>query len=193
MDTEYEATFTSINKDKVREKLTSIGATCKRPEFPQKRIAFNLPPEIHTPDTWLRVRDEQDKITMTLKKIVGKNIEDQKELEIEISDFETGVRILEEIGCQRKALQETKRELWEHGGVEIMIDTWPHLEPFIEIEGKTEQKVREVSEKLDFNWNEARFCAVGTLYAEKYGITEEAVNHAPEILFDSENPFIDKK
>ena len=75
-----------------------------------------------------------------------------------------------------------------------MIDEWPFLESFVEIEGKSEKEVKKVSEKLGFDYKDAVFGPVGILYSEKYGVTEEFVNNeVKEILFDENNPFINKK
>jgi hypothetical protein len=40
MNIEYEATFTNVNKEKVREILKDKGGELIRPEFLQKRMLF---------------------------------------------------------------------------------------------------------------------------------------------------------
>lgn len=90
MDVEYEATFTDIDKGKVRSKLRSVGATLVKPEFMQKRVAFNLPDGHEIKGGWLRVRDESDRITMSLKIVDGDRIEDQKEICLVVDDFKSG-------------------------------------------------------------------------------------------------------
>ncbi len=188
---EYEATFTGIDKDDVRGRLRASGAELVRPEFLQKRVVFNLPKGHEIPGAWLRVRDEGDKITMSLKIVDGKKIEDQKELCLKIDDFEAGRTLLLALGAEEKAYQETKREVWRLRDTEITIDEWPFLEPFIEIEGGSERAVRDVAETLKFSWPKARFCHVGTLYAEKYDFPEEHFNNeTPRIVFGMENPFL---
>ncbi len=190
MKTEYEATFWPIDKDAIRNKLISVGATLSVPERLMRRRTFNLPPGQSTPTRFARVRDEGDKITMSIKDIGGTKIEDQKEEEIVIDSFENGAALLLAMGCIEKAYQETKRELWTLDGVEIMIDEWPYLEPLIEVEGPDEASVRAVSEKIGFPWSDARFCAIGTIVSEKYGVTEDFINnHVPRIVFDEPNPF----
>ncbi len=192
MYTEFEATFTKINKQEIREKLKAIGAKLERKEFLQKRVVFNLPNGHEIDGGWLRVRDEGDKITMSLKVVKEGKIEDQKEIQLNIDSFDNAVSLLETIGCENKAYQETKRELWKIDDIEVTIDEWPFLEPFVEIEGKSEAEVKSVSEKLDFDYSLAKFCAVDTLYAEKYGITEDRINNnTPKILFGGANPFTD--
>jgi adenylate cyclase class 2 len=190
MEIEYEAVFTNIEPDSFRAVLTSAGAELARAEYMQKRSAFNLPDSVVTHKGWARVRDEGDKITMSVKSIEGEGIESQKESCVTVDSFKQAESLLTQLGCDRKAYQETKRELWMLDGVEVTIDTWPFLEPFVEVEGVSEAVVQAVAEKLGFDWSQAKFCAVDTLYSEKYGIsTDQINNHTPEITFGMENPF----
>jgi adenylate cyclase class 2 len=194
MEIEFEATFLDINKEEVRKKLETIGAKLVKPEFMQRRYTFNLPKGFYNPTSWVRVRDEQDKITMTYKEVKGKNIKDQKEITLEINDLETGKEFLEKIGCRGKSYQETKRELWKIDGVEICIDTWPFLESFVEVEGKSEEKVKEVSLKLGFDYSKAFFASTTEFYKLKYGLSRKTINDkVPKIAFNMENPFIKLK
>jgi len=191
MKVEYEATFININKDSVREKLKSVGAKLIKPEFLQKRVVFNLPEGHEIKGGWARVRDEGDKITMSLKIVDGDNIENQKEICLSVDNFEKAIEFLSISGFCKKAYQETKRELWVLGEVEITIDEWPFLEPFVEIEGDSEQKVKDVAEKLGFDYLGAMFCSVDTIYSKKYGFPGDVFNnHTPKVIFDMENPFI---
>ena len=190
MEIEYEATFLDINKEEIKEKLESAGAKLVKPEFMQKRVVFNLPAGHEKAHAWLRVRDEQDKITMSYKETGTSKIDDQKEICLEINDFKAGEEFLKSIGCEKKSYQETKREIWELDGVEICIDEWPFLEPFVEIEGKSEKEVKAVSEKLGFDYSKAWFCATTQIYSKKYDIPFDVINNGiPEITFDMENPF----
>jgi len=190
MKIEYEATFENVDKDEVRKKLKNVGAKLVKKELLQKRETFHLPESHVMKSAWLRVRDEGGRITMTLKTVDGDKIENQKEIELKVDDFESATLLLQSIGCRKKSYQETKREIWELDGVEIMIDEWPYLEPFVEIEGTSEADVMSVSEKLGFDYEKAKFCCVSTLYEEKYDISECEVNIIPEITFKKPNPFV---
>lgn len=190
MNIEYEATFLNVDKDEMRKRLKDAGATLVRPEYLQKRIPFHLPKDKRSKDSWLRVRDEGDKITLSLKIVDGDKIEDQKEICLVVNDFDVAVNLLESIGCERKSYQETKRELWKLNDVEISIDEWPFLEPFVEVEGDSEEVVKRVSEKIGFNYDDALFCAVGKLYKMKYGIHPDEINTIDKIVFDMKNPFL---
>lgn len=189
MDIEHEATFLNVDKKDIRKRLKNARAKLIKPEFFQKRVVFNTPKRI-SKYCWLRVRDEKDKITMSFKKIDGDKIENQKEINLVIDNFEKGVEFLESIGCFKKAYQETKRELWKLNRVEICINEWPFLEPFVEIEGQSEKKVKAVAKKLGFDYSKAWFCAVGLLYSKKYNIPCDIIdNKTPKITFNMNNPF----
>ncbi|EKE10654.1 MAG: Adenylate cyclase [uncultured bacterium] len=190
MQIEYEATFLNVDKDEMRGRLKQAGAVLARPEFLQKRITFNLPSGHEIAGGWLRVRDEGDKITTTLKIVDGNQIHNQKEINLQVDSFEEAVKFLETIGCRRKSYQETRRELWTLDDVEIAIDEWPFLEPYVEVEGRSEESVKEVSAKLKFDYGQALFCCVSTLYSMKYKMPEEFINNqVSEITFEGENPF----
>lgn len=192
MKIEYEATFANVDKDETRKHLENAGAALVKPEFLQKRATYKFPKGHEVEGGWLRVRDEGDKITMSLKIINGEKIEDQKEIELTVDDFDEAKNFLILVGCTQKSYQETRRELWRLDGVDITIDEWPFLEPLVEVEGDSEEAVRSVSEKIGFDYAQAKFCAVGTLYNEKYGISLQRINNeTPLIVFDMANPFVD--
>ena len=191
MKIEYEATFINIDKDEVRQKLKALGASLIKPEFLQKRVSFDLPSGHEKKGAWLRVRDEGGKNTLTLKIIDGEKIEDQKEISLVIDSLEEALELLTVMGCRKKAYQESKRELWILDNVEITIDEWPYLEPYVEVEGASEQSVKDVSAKLGFDYSKALFCSVDKLYEMKYGIDREIVcQNTERITFDDPNPFI---
>jgi len=183
---EFEAKFLNIDKEEIRSILRQKGATLVRSEYGQRRYNFHLPKENRSNDAWLRVRDEGDKITLALKMITGSNIEDQKEIQLKIDSFDNAIKLLESIGCEKKAYQESKRELWKMKEVEITIDKWPGLEPFVEIEGQSEDDVKMCAEILGFNYKTALFSSVGRVYKIKYGISlDEIEQKVGDITFDN--------
>jgi len=191
MNIEYEATFVDINKNTARTRLKKARAKLIRPEFLQKRFVYHLPQGHEIKGGWARIRDEGDKITMSLKIINGNKIDDQKEINLRIDNMEKAREFLKTLGCREKAYQETKREIWRLAGVEITIDEWPFLEPFVEIEGDSKKSVEQASKKLNFDYQKAKFCAIGQLYREKYNITLDLIdNRTPKLIFDMKNPFV---
>ncbi len=194
MQIEYEATFIHINKDEIRERLKKVGAKLVYHEMVQKRVVFDPASGFQKFGKFIRVRDEGEKITLTLKEVGDKGIEDKKEMEVDVSDFDNTVSILKSIGCNARSYEESKRELWEFDGAKITIDDWPYLFPLVEVESGSEQEVKIISEKLGFNWDEAKFCTAGDLYVEKYGkgpldIARE-LGSMTTLTFEDPNPFI---
>jgi len=191
MKIEYEATFLNIDKQEIRERLRKIKGKLIRPEFLQKRIVFSLPKGNEIKGGWVRIRDEGDKITMSLKVVDDVTIESQKEICLKIDNFKEAEEFLTILGCQKKAYQESKRELWKIAGAEVTIDEWPFLEPFVEIEGDSEESVKNIAEKLGFDYKDALFCSTDTIYSKKYNLSEDIINNqTPKIVFNMENPFI---
>jgi adenylate cyclase class 2 len=188
METEYEAKFLNVNKDEVRAHFVKSGVSLVRPEFLQRRWVIDLPPQMQAKGTWLRVRDEGDKITMSWKARTGDKIDDQKELTLIVDDFDKAVEFLGILGCPPESYQETQRELWIMDDVEITIDTWPFLENFIEIEGKSEESVKRAAEKLGFDWSKAWFDSVTAIYRRKFGPGVH-IRKLPRLTFDMPNPF----
>lgn len=191
MNIEYEATFPDIEKEEMRLMLEKAGATLKRAEFLQKRVIFSLPTGHEIIGGWARVRDERNKITMSLKIVDGDKIENQREICLTVDSFEQAELFLTTIGCRKKSYQETKRELWMMGDTEITIDEWPFLNPFLEIEGKSEEVVKRVTTKIGLDYTKALFGAVDIIYIHQYShLTSERINKTSLIVFGGENPFL---
>ena len=193
MEIEYEATYLNIDKDEVRARLKSAGAKLIKPEFLQRRYVWHFPKGHEIYGSWVRVRDEGDKITMSIKIVDGRNLEDQREVMLTIDNFDKAREMLNLLGCQERAYQETKRELWHLDKAEITIDEWPHLEPFVEVEAMSEEEVKNVSAKIGFDYSQAKFGSADFFYADKYNISIDVFNkETPILTFDQPNPFINK-
>lgn len=190
MNIEYEATFPGVDPEVIRDILEESGGALTQKEFLQRRVVFLLPQGHEKSGSWLRVRDEGNKITLSYKRVHGDTIEDQKEICLTVSDFNEAAELLESIGCVKKAYQENRRERWTFEKCEVTIDTWPFLEPFVEVEGKNKHDVQIASQKLGFDFSQALFCSVDTLYSLKYKLPKSQINdHTPKIIFEMHNPF----
>lgn len=187
---EYEAKFLISSKEDARQILQRAGAKLIRPEYLQKRVLYDLPKGHEIQGGRLRVRDEGDKTTMSLKISGNQNIESQKEICLEVDNFGQAQIFLESIGAIQKSFIESKRELWQLDQVQITIDEWPFLEAYIEIESDSEASVKQVAQKLGFGWTKAIFGSASQFYSSKYQVSEEVVNNTLKITFSGKNPFI---
>lgn len=103
---------------------------------------------------WIRLREDGEKIELTAKYIYNSNaeyqIDDVKEIEILVDDFENANKLVEEMGYYKKKLVEKKRTSYIYEGLQIEIDEWPLLDPYVEIEGKNVDSIYELAEKLGY-------------------------------------------
>ena len=167
MKSEIEAKFLDVNFDDIRRKLTDLGGVCEQPMRLMRRVTIDND-VMKSKEAFLRVRDEGHRTTMTYKQFDELSVDGTKELEVQVSDFESTVEILAQAGLHSRSFQESKRETWRLGNVEVVLDEWPWLKPYIEIEAEAEKDVRETAEKLGFDWEDAVFGDVMTAYQAEY-------------------------
>ena len=148
MHTEYEVRILEIDKDTIIKKLDKIGAKFCWDQV-QRRYVYDFMPKLD--GKWIRLRTNGIKTTLTIKDVVSSKIDGTRELEVEVSDFDTTNSILNELGYEAKGYQENRRCQYVLDDVEIDIDDWPYLPTYLEIEGPSEDKVYEVVKLLGFN------------------------------------------
>jgi adenylate cyclase class 2 len=176
MDEEFEAKFYPVEKESIRKRLKEIDAHLAAPERKLRRVIFDSRCNPQIKCDVIRVRDEGGsfRISMKIHPRQGK-MRDQKEVEIEVNDFDKAVRILEATGLTANRYQETLRETWKYDGAEIDIDTWPGLKPFIEIEAESEDQVKKIAAKLNLDWKKRIIASIVDVFMMVYGLSAEEV------------------
>lgn len=167
MNSEIEAKFVDINHDDIRVKLTKLGAILEQPSRLMRRVVIHTPDMVKK-DAFVRIRDEGYRTTITYKQFDADSVDGAKEHEIQVSSFDESINIFSKAGLQYDTFQESRRENWRIGDVEIMLDEWPWLNPYIEIEAPSENSVKELAEKLDLDWGDAVFGGVANIYRHQY-------------------------
>jgi adenylate cyclase class 2 len=190
MKAEIEAKFLDVSFDDIRQKLTDLGAVCEEPMRIMRRVAIDNDFMRTGKDSFLRVRDEGHRVTMTYKQFDSLSVDGAKEIEVEVSDYDATVALLEQIGLHSHTSQETRRENWRLGDVEIMLDEWPWIKPYIEIEAESETAIRELAAKLGFDWEDAVFGDVMAAYRAEYPhlTLKDTVAHVPQVKFGDPLP-----
>ncbi len=189
MKTEYEAKFVNIDIDDIRARLKSNGARLEKPMRLMRRVIIETP-AMKNKNAFVRVRDEGDRVTVTYKQFDALSVDGAKEHEIIVSDFEETVALLAAAGLPHSSFQESKRETWSFDKAEIVIDEWPWLNPYIEIESNGEEHVKLVVAKLGFNWRDAVFGDVMAAYRWQYPHLRDndTVGNIAEVKFDDPLP-----
>ena len=167
---EIEIKFLNIDKEALEKKLVSLGAK-KIADYHYRRVVFDFPGfTLDKQGAWLRLRDEGEKITLTFKQRIGKDIqglandEGMYEKETIVGDFDATREILLKTGLIEKMYQENKRTRYVLDGVECDIDIWPLLEPYLEIESDSWDRVYSTAEKLGFKKGDAKIFTANQIY-----------------------------
>ncbi len=192
MKTEIEVKFTDVDIDDIRARLENIGAHLEHPMRDMRRALIEE--EHHVRDNmFIRVRDEGDKVTLTLKKktksLEESTIDSTYEIETTVGDFETTLELFKVAGWHYTTYQESRRETWKYKDTEIVIDEWPWINPYIEIEAETEAEVRSAAADLGFDWDDALFGSVDIIYTRDYpDMTVRGVIDLKEVRFANPLP-----
>ncbi len=194
MNTEIEVKFLHVNHDEVRAKLQTIGAVCEKPMRLMRRVTFNSP-IMKAKNGWIRIRDEGEEATIGYKQTDSLDIDGTKEIETTVGDFDAVVAILKQSEAASESFQESKRESWRLGEVQIELDEWPWLDTYIEIEAPTEALVHETALKLGFDIEQAISGNVMVAYKEQYPHLDidEVVSNLAEVKFGAPLPGMFKK
>jgi adenylate cyclase, class 2 len=184
LQTEIEAKFPDINPIAFRKILNSLGATLEYPEVLMRRKNYDFEDwRLEKIGGWIRVRDEGERTTLAYKQLDDRTLHGTKEIEVVVSDFQKSCDFLGAIGLEAKSYQETKREKWRLGNVEITIDTWPWIPSFVEIEALSENDLKKAVRLLGLDWDRAMHGSVETIYQMHYDFTELEIDHWDSITF----------
>jgi len=166
MKTEFEVKILNINVEEIKKKLECIGAVMVK-DRNMKRYVYDIDP--NRENYWIRLRDNGEKVTLTVKEIHDETIEGTKEAEVVVGDFDGTHLILNKLGFVARAYQENKRISYVLDDVEIEIDFWPKIPPYIEIEGKSKEDVSKVVKLLGYKMEDTTSKNTDLIY-EMHGI-----------------------
>ena len=171
LQAEIEAKFVDVDIDDIRARLRAVGAVIAQPMRLMRRVLIE---EAHhaAENSFIRIRDEGDRTTLTFKRRTqpdeASTVDSTHELETTVGDFDATVNIFKEAGWEYITFQESRRETWNLGDVEVVIDEWPWIKPYIEVEAGSVEAVQDAAEKLGFAWDEAVFGSVDVIYQRDF-------------------------
>lgn len=183
LSTEIEAKF-FCDKAIMKTRLQNLGATLIKPECMMRRKNFDTPDKkLHKIGSWIRLRDEGNKITLAYKQLKSHSIDGMKEVEIIVDDFQQCEIFLKSIGFVFTTYHENQRESWLLDDVKIDIDTWPWLPPLLEVESKSEEKLWSTVDTLGLPKEFALFGGIEIAYMKHYNLTREKFFTLNDIVF----------
>lgn len=135
---------------------------------------------------WIRVRQTNDKTTIAVKHILannGSDLQQMLETEIEVSNINEANNLLEALGYVYKSYQEKERITYVLNKYELDIDTWPGIPTYVEIEGESEDDLKNILNKLGYSMKDTVSCTADEIY-ERYGLS---MFDSREIKFENYN------
>lgn len=186
---EFEAKF-FIDSSELKQKVQDFGGLCVRSNGLMRRFVFGVSGK---PNQWIRVRDEGQYVTLTIKSFdPTKGIDAVRELEIKVSDFDTTVQMLQVLGYEKSLYVENYREVWKLDDCLLMFDLWPGIDPFVEIEGPSKQSVEKVAELLGLKMEHAMYGPNRLLYEKAYGMSREEFQKLQKLTFEITKNWVKK-
>lgn len=192
MKIEIEVKFCNIDIDDMRRRLEQARAVCEQPMRLMRRAVIEQP-QHKAQHSFIRIRDEGDRATLTFKRradAAAKSIDSVKEIEVEVSSFDDTIAIFREAGWGYKTFQESRRETWMLDDAEVVIDEWPWLPPYIEIEAASEAAIRQAASQLGLDWEDVFIGHIDGVYETVYEFLDgvRGVMDIPSVRFGDPQP-----
>lgn len=166
---EYEVKVLDIDSEAFAKKVTDMGFA-PQGELSFRRFLFDtVPPD---PNAIVRLRTDGKKSSLTYKSFLKDAIDGVKEIEVEVSDFDTCKQLLETSGLAVSSYQENKRKIFlnpERPDMEITIDSWPGIPPYAEVEGKSVEDVEKTLAELEVDPEKVTSASPKAIY-KLYGL-----------------------
>jgi adenylate cyclase class 2 len=128
----------AARREQILAKLVEVGAEFEAADF-EENVLFRGG-VLSLKQSILRLRRTRRQAVLTYKEALPSsgNIKRRLEHETEIADAKALEAILENLGFQKWLVYEKRRETWQLGGVEVVLDELP-FGLFLEIEGAENQ------------------------------------------------------
>lgn len=169
---EIEVKFYLDNINPIRNYLIGLGAVCKG-RFFESNIRFeDKDKTLFKNQSLLRLRKDV-KTTLTFKSkapVENDQFKIHKEMEVEISDFDTMNLILESLGFHQEQLYEKWRETFIINKTTVCIDQMPFGD-FLEIEGEM-KRIKDLAVSMALNWEKR----ILLNYLELFAILKQNLN-----------------
>lgn len=171
---EYERKFRCDNTKQVRKTLAENGFVTASSKHQQDTYFLVGAEDTQGNRTYLRVREDKQKSVFSLDFHVVLDNDTTKETEVEVSDADNTISILQEIGHEIVCVVDKKRDTYDRDDVTVTIDSIGGLGEFVEVEVVSNDKDAAI-QKIE---------EVCTLL----GVTDQVSGRGyPELVMEHEN------
>ena len=168
---EIEVKFLEIDKEALIKKLHELGAKDFGDDFITEIVFYDKEGKWQFDEVkFVRLRKAKQGITLTFKHKEAHTATGTKEVEFTVDNFEKAKDFLEEVGLVLYRFQEKKRHKFLLDEVIVDIDTWPSVPTYVELEGPSEEAIKDAASILEFDWAKAEFGLAHDVVEGKYNI-----------------------
>jgi len=171
MQHEIEVTVLDIDKEEIINKLNSLGAK----QIQDTRLVVDWYRTVGVKegeDLWfLRIRSNSEgkhEVTWKAKSDSLQTARKHKEINFSIEHPDKLEDLFEELGLEKYAHQEKDRTSFTYKDWQFDIDTYPGMPPYMEIEGKGDNHVKEAMKLLGVldnrTWNKGERILIQEIY-----------------------------
>jgi adenylate cyclase class 2 len=185
MNAHIEVKFLNVEHDKLRGQLEAAGGRRERPLRSSRRILMDYPDGKlwNVRKGWLRIRDEGYTTTLTYKQPDNWSPSGVRKTEVVVNGLDAAKNVLEAIGMEAKAYQESRQERWHIDEAAVILNEWPYVRPFCELEGEDEAVLQRVAVMLGLPWEEAVHGGIEPVYLAEYDITIDEFHRINDLTF----------
>jgi adenylate cyclase class 2 len=150
---EEEQIFFDIFGIKKWEDFATIsGETLQKIAISNKQLEQLFEKHLINENKWVRLRQTNNKTTIAVKHIIQKKKVDFQyvsEQEIEVPNLQKANELLAALGFFFRNYQEKRRTSFCYKNLSLELDEWPLLKPYLEIEYKNEDELKELIKLLE--------------------------------------------
>lgn len=152
-DQELEVKFYIADLKAIRKQLIDLGAELVQARTHEYNLRFDTPSgDLSEAMSVLRLRrDHGTRLTYKGPSTTLGGVLARKEVEFEVSDFNSAQKLVEALGFRSKFVYEKQRSTYSNDGLKITLDEMPYGE-FVEIEGPDADSIRAMSKRLKLDW-----------------------------------------
>ncbi len=179
---EIEVKFLEVEKSALIQKLQNLDAKDLGEELISEQIFHDAAGEWYKQRKFARIRKTGKGIFFTYKHVEQRTATGTVEIEFSIAEPGKVKSFLEALGLVMDREQEKRRHKFKLGEVIVDIDTWPKIPTYVELEGPSEEQIKEAAAKLGFDWTKGVFGTSDTVIREVYNLD---LRNIPHFMFDN--------
>jgi adenylate cyclase class 2 len=174
---EIEVKFLEIDKPKLIEKLKSLGASDLGEELLTQKIFRDKAGKWKNEGKFARIRMTSKGIVFTYKHVENRTATGTIEIEFEITQPDKLEAFLIAMDLELVHESEKRRHKFRTDNIIVDIDTWPKIPTFVELEGPTEESIKNLTSKLGFDWTKGKFGTYDLVIEEEYKIPVRSLRY----------------